>query len=91
MSELPDGANFFSSLETSLSRKQIAALFERQGWDVSKAGWEEYEVQSNFAELIIEAEKPVLIHGPVADVLENGPKIVDILSHQEINLVKHQH
>ncbi len=44
--------------------KAIAQLFLRSGWRMRKSGWVEYEITSDDAELIVEAARPVLIHGP---------------------------
>ena len=68
MAELPDSSNFFSSLHTSLSKKQVARLYEALGWRVRKCSWVDYEVVSDWAELVIEAGFPILVHGLVADL-----------------------
>jgi hypothetical protein len=51
-----------------MSRKQIAGLYGALGWRVGKCTWVDYEVVSDWAELIIEGESPILMHGPVADL-----------------------
>src|SRR5258708_25702106 len=71
MGDLPDQTNFFSSLHTQLSRRRIAKLFRRRGWVVRKCGWAEDEMQCPFAELVVEAGPPTLMHGAVADVTAN--------------------
>ncbi len=68
MPAIPNSSNFFSSLNTRLSRKQIANLYKSLGWQVRKCSWTDYEVRSDWAELIIESESPILIHGPVANL-----------------------
>jgi hypothetical protein len=68
VAEVPDSSNFFSSLHTTLSRKQVAWLYGALGWRVRKCWWVDYEVISDWAELVIEAESPILMHGPVADL-----------------------
>ncbi len=68
MAEIPDGSNFFSSLFTSLTRKQVAHLYGKLGWEVRKCTWVDYEILSDWAQLVIEAESPILMHGPVADL-----------------------
>ncbi|HKB03394.1 MAG TPA: hypothetical protein VKD90_14320 [Gemmataceae bacterium] len=71
-----DSSNFFSSLHTSLSREQVARLYGAIGWEVRKCGWHEYEVISDWAELVIEAEGPILMHGPVADLPARAEELV---------------
>ena len=67
MAELPDGSNFFSALHTCLSREQVAGLYGALGWQVRKCSWVDYEITSDWAELVIEAESPILMHGPEPD------------------------
>jgi hypothetical protein len=80
MAEIPERANFYCTLTGTMSKRQIARVFEREGWSVGKAAWYDFEVDSNFAELIIEADAPILIHGCVADVLSNSESILKIIS-----------
>ena len=81
MSDIPDGSNFFASLHTSLSRGQVAELFAPPGWQVRRCSSTDYEVIGPFAELVIEAESPILLHGPVADVHENAERVLATLRH----------
>ncbi len=76
MAELPDAANFFCALDTGLTRKQIARLYGALGWRVRRCAWADYEVASDWAELVIEAEAPVLMHGLVADLLARAEELV---------------
>lgn len=73
---IPDESNFFSSLHTGLSRKQVADLYGALGWHVRKCSWVDYEVISDWAELIIEAESPILVHGSVADLPARAEELV---------------
>jgi hypothetical protein len=75
MAGLPDRSNFFSSLHTSLSKKQVARLYGALGWHVRKCSWVDYEVVSDWAELVIEAESPMLMHGSVADLPGRGEEL----------------
>jgi len=68
MANVANTSNFFSSLHTSLSREQVAALYGALGWQVRKCSWVDYEIVSDWAKLVIEAESPILMHGPVADL-----------------------
>jgi hypothetical protein len=76
MGEVPDFSNFFSSLHTTLSREQVAGLYGALGWQVRKCSWADYEVISDWAELVIEAESPILMHGPVADLPARAEELV---------------
>ena len=75
---IPDSSNFFASLDTARSRRAIAGLFAPT-WIVRECSWTDYEVRSPFAELIIEAESPMLLHGPVAEVEVNADRILATL------------
>ena len=74
--EPPDFSNFFCELTTSLSRSEVADLYERKGWDVRKCTWVDFEIRCPWAELVIEAEQPILMHGPVANVLAHAEDIL---------------
>jgi hypothetical protein len=68
MADIPDGSNFYSALDTTLSREQVAELYGDLAWRVRKCSWVDYVVISDWAELVIEAERPILMHGPVAEL-----------------------
>jgi hypothetical protein len=76
MGDIPDGSNFFASLHTPLSRRQVAELFAPLRWRARRRGWADYEVICPFAELVIEAESSILLHGPIADVWENAEHVL---------------
>jgi hypothetical protein len=76
MPEIPDSANFFSSLDTHLTRQQVARLYGALGWRVRKCSWVDFEITNDWAELIIESESPILMHGPVADLLVRVEEVV---------------
>lgn len=76
MDSIPDGSNFFSSLETTLPRQRVADLFRSLGFAVRKYGDGDFEVVCGWAELFIEAESPILMHGGVAGVVANAEKIL---------------
>lgn len=76
VSELPDISNFYGSLHTALSREQVAGLYGALGWQIRKCSWTDYEVSCPWAELAIEAESPILMHGAVADVLAHADELV---------------
>ncbi len=76
MVELPNASNFHCALRTNLSRQQVAELFRPLATTIRKCAWDEYEVHCPWAELIVEAESPVLLHGAVADVLANAARLL---------------
>lgn len=59
-----------------MSREQVARLYGVLGWKVRKCSWVDYEVISDWAELVIEAEAPILMHGPVADLSTRAEELV---------------
>lgn len=78
--DIPGWSNLFGSVRTDKTPEQVAALFGAAGWRVRRCSWADYEVFSPFAELVIEARNPVLVHGPVADVLGNVGRITGPLA-----------
>jgi hypothetical protein len=76
MTEMPDFPNFFSSLHAALSPAQAAGLYEALGWRVRKCSWTDYEVFGPWAEFVIEAESPNLMHGLVADILDHADELL---------------
>lgn len=81
----PEGSNLFGTIETTLSPADIAAHFVAAGWTSHKTGWYDYEVISEFAELLIDAASPVLIHGLVADIEDRARLIADVLGSARLN------
>ena len=79
MAELPNGSNFFSALDTGLTPEQVAGLYGALGWRVRKCSWVDYEVISDWAELVIDDTTPVLMHGPVADLPARAEELVSPL------------
>jgi hypothetical protein len=76
MATVPDSSNFFSSLDTTMSREQVAGLYGDLGWRIRKCSQMDFEVISDWAELVIEAESPILMHGPVADLQARAEELV---------------
>ncbi|RSZ24205.1 hypothetical protein EJO66_32025 [Variovorax beijingensis] len=77
--ELPDGSNFFATLETELLKEQVAALFAAKGWRSRKCSWVDFEVRNDWAELVIDGTFPILLHGPVANIDQNAEFILQTL------------
>jgi hypothetical protein len=68
MAEIPARSNFFSSLSTPMSCRQVSQLYEKNGWSVRKCSLSDYEISSDWAELVLESKSPLLLHGTVADL-----------------------
>jgi hypothetical protein len=75
---IPLELTFAASLHTTRSRRRVANLFTPPTWQVRKCTWTDYEVTGPFAELVVEAESPILLHGPVAD-LESVDRVLALL------------
>lgn len=71
METLPDRSNFFCELHTSFSRERIASLYEAMGWSIRQSGWYEYETSCPWAELTIDSDAPILMRGPVSDLVHH--------------------
>ena len=85
MSTIPDSSNFFASLNTALNHIELAKLFEKQGWAIYEPDdCFHVEVMCEWGELIIESCSPVLLHGPVAEVLTNADHILSVLRNAKI-------
>jgi hypothetical protein len=80
MAKLPDQTNFYCSVDTHDRPESLARLFAPPDWRVRKCSWTDYEAHSDFAEVVIESSGPVLVHGPVANVLVNGLRISDLFA-----------
>ena len=76
---IPESSNFFASLRTTRARRRVAGIFTPPTWTVRRCSWTDYEVSSPFADLVIEAESPILLHGPVAEVEANADRILATL------------
>jgi hypothetical protein len=73
---VPDGSNFFASLATELSKEEIARLYGSCDWAVRRCALVDFEIRCPWAELIIDGQSPILLHGPVAQVLLNVEAIL---------------
>lgn len=76
---LPDRANSSCEVHTELSRKQLAKLYSAAGWEVRKCSFVDFEVETDWEELVIEAESPIPINGLVADVVSHADDLVSPL------------
>jgi hypothetical protein len=73
---LPDGSNLFATVHAAAGAEAVARAYARAGWTVRACGWTEWEARCAFAELVVEGTDPVLVHGPVADVVANAERAV---------------
>jgi hypothetical protein len=78
-SDLPANSNMHGVISSATSKDDLAKLFSFAGWEVRRCSWKDYELTSAFAELILEGEDEVLLHGSVSDVLENVSSIASVL------------
>src|SRR4051812_11652474 len=82
--DLPESSNFFCLLQTPLSRAEVADRYRRHGWQLRKSSWTDYEVALPWATLVIESEKPTLVHGTVVNVLSHLDELLAPLRASEI-------
>lgn len=78
--ELPGSDNLYGTLSTRLSKTEVAVLFRRSGWCVRRTSFSDYEVWCDWAELVIEGEEQILIHGGVRSVETRLKEIGAILT-----------
>jgi hypothetical protein len=71
MADIPDRSNFYSTLQTDLSSRQVAQLYEAAGWQSRRCNWTDYELVGPLAELVIKEASPLLLCGAVADIRLN--------------------
>jgi len=87
MGTIPDTSNFFSSLHTAKSLREVAGLFGAAGWEVREPDDSDHvEVLCPWAELVIESGAPILMHGPVADVEVNAERILAVLRRADVTV-----
>lgn len=71
--------DIYITLNTQLSQSRLNSLFTNNGWDSRMCSWNEYEITSDYAELIIASESPVLISGGISRNPDSIDKIIAIL------------
>ncbi len=79
MNELPEDSNFFGTILGNVSKEDVVRLFLDAGWHARKCTWFDYEVSCRWAELVVEGDTPILIHGVIADFETNVAKIKRLL------------
>jgi hypothetical protein len=65
----------YSVLDTALSLEQIADLFGSLGWWIRKWSWTGHEMRCPWAELYLDGEGEILMHGPIADPLIHAEEL----------------
>jgi hypothetical protein len=79
MGNLPESSNFYAALDTRLSKQRVAELFRPLATTIRKCAWDEFEILCPWAEVILEDEAPILLHGLVADVFSNAERLLAAL------------
>lgn len=64
-----------SVLDTDLSQQQVAELFRPFGWTIRKWSWTGYEIRCIWAELYLDGEGEILMHGPIAEPLAHAEEL----------------
>jgi len=77
------GARWHYAIFGGFDRRRVARLYERLGWEVRKSGWAESEMRSPVAELVVQAESPVLLHGLVLGDLDTVESVLAPLREAE--------
>ena len=80
MSALPESVNFYGQITTCRTPEDMEHLYRGLIWKVRKCAKTDFELFSDFAELVMESSNPILIHGMVADPLTNWPRIIEPLA-----------
>jgi hypothetical protein len=76
---IPERNNLYGSIASNWAMAKLAELFEADGWTVRKCSATDYELSCPFAELVLERDHPVLLHGAVAEVGQNAQRIAAVL------------
>jgi len=64
--KIPEGNNFSASF-SNIDPFIVVKMFERNGWAIRKAGWEEWELTNTWSELHVEPSSlGLLLNGSVA-------------------------
>lgn len=81
---MPEQIDFAACLRTTRSTRRIARLFRPPIWEVGKCAWYDYEILSPFAELVLEADSPALLHGWLTNYHVNVELVFALLRSAEI-------
>ncbi len=64
-----------SVLDTDLLQIEVAELFRSVGWEVRKWSWTGYEIRCDWAQLYLDGEGEILMHGPITDPLTHSQEL----------------
>ena len=64
-----------SVLNTNLTQQQVAELFRPHGWLIGKWSWTGSEIHCAWAQLYLDGEGEILLHGPLADPLTHAEEL----------------
>ena len=81
---IPEFNNLYASLSTSHSKDWIASCFKNAGWAIRHCTWADYEVECDFAELVIEGDTEILLSGAVASFDAAVPFVATILEENRV-------
>jgi len=71
--------NLHAVLHSDSSAEAIASMYRNAGWSTRKSGFDEYELRTEFAELILEGRRPVLLHGVMVRPATNVEDVLAVL------------
>jgi hypothetical protein len=64
--KIPNQSNLCGTIFSVESKKALADIFGANGWHIRKSTWTDYEVRTDWSEIIIEDEEhSPLIHGAI--------------------------
>jgi hypothetical protein len=67
--------NLHGVLTTDLSKQQVAELFLPLGWEIRRCSWTDHEIECPWADLYLEGEGEILLHGPITDPLSHAEEL----------------
>ena len=76
MDEVQFDGRIDCELVTGLSGEQVVALYLSRGWRARKSSWTGYELQSPWADLVLDSGTDFLLHGPVADPVRRADELL---------------
>jgi hypothetical protein len=77
--KIPNQSNLYGTIFSVESKKTLAYMFGANGWRVRKSTWIDYEVHTDWGEIVIEDEEAnPLIHGLIDPVMfDNFRQLLD--------------
>ena len=71
--------SIYATLDGAPDKTLLAQQFAAHGWHIRKAGWDAFEMRHACAELILEAQSPVLLHGNLCCIGDSEEILADML------------